>query len=566
MPDDATRPSPPKLAELLVEVAHRRTRQRTSAWQDPADSNTASERPAHDPSELRPAGERAASAADVPSTARDSTPLAAPTGHDSDQAQGRARGGSQRNEHAAELASLASPELRDATLARGEAGSGQQAPDKPDQPGRAGDSQNKVALHKELADRQKRQHRPNVARREARQRVGHSSTIEATPISFNFPPLPAPGRRKSRGEFLSFLVVVVLPLFLAAGYYFFIASDQYVSEFKFVVRDAMSASVGTKDPNGMGDVMAMAGGPRPNSLESYMVTEFVKSQKAAEQVQEKIDVRKLYSRPEIDWFGRFDESQPVEVFTTYWDRKVTAQYDMLTGIATARVRAYRAEDAYLIASTLLSMSEELINNLATRPQRDAIKSAEADLKKAEDRLAGIGRRLAQYRNTEQVIDPTSNVVTSNAQLAALLRGQIAQLQTELSSLKQQQLDSHAPISRVLQSRIKATREQLASVESEVANQRDGANPLSKVMGEYERLDLERQFAADSVKAAMKTLDDARSSAVFQHMYVTAFVNPSLPESSIYPQRFASVAIVALVSLLVWTAGLLFVRAVREHIS
>jgi len=310
----------------------------------------------------------------------------------------------------------------------------------------------------------------------------------------------------------------------------------------------------------------MAGGSRPNSLESYMVTEFMKSQKAAEQIQEKINVRKLFSRPDIDWFGRFDESKPMEAFVSYWDRKVTAQYDQLKGIATARVRAYRPEDAYLIATTLLSMSEELVNSIAARPQQNAITAAERDLKKAEDRLAALGLRLAQYRNTEKVIDPTSNVVTSNAQLAQVLRGQVAQIQTDLSALKQQHLDANAPVSRVLHSRLKATQEQLASVEAEVANQRDGAHPLSKVMGEYERLDLERQFAQETAKNAMKTLDDARSRAVFQQMYVTAFVTPALPQSSTYPQRLSSVAIVAFVCLLCWTAGLLFVRAVREHIS
>jgi capsular polysaccharide transport system permease protein len=121
------------------------------------------------------------------------------------------------------------------------------------------------------------------------------------------------------------------------------------------------------------------------------------------------------------------------------------------------------------------------------------------------------------------------------------------------------------MSRVLQSRIKATRDQLATVEGEVAV-RGGANALSKVMGEYEQIDLERQFAQESVKAAMKTLDEARSSAVFQHMYVTPFVSPSMPQSSTFPNRLSSIAIVAFVSLLVWTAGLLFVRSVREHLS
>jgi capsular polysaccharide transport system permease protein len=584
MPDETPKPSPSTLEELLEEAAQRRGRRRDvpSKVAGSADNEAVAELADREASEAvvvaLPAGSQPA---DAPPSAAEAAPrLDTPAERYRSPAQVVAS--VERGKPEAGLAPLAILQFGNDTRAPGGAntrpsGEGASEREPPThQPGdevvsrgraekrqdraeRAQDARDKIARRDQPADRHDRQGRSKVGGRE---RALQRPALEATPIEF--PPLPMPVRRKSRGEFLSFLVVVVLPVLVATGYYFFIASKQYVSEFKFVVRDAMSASMGSKDTS-MGDVMAMAGGSRANSLESYMVTEFIKSQKAVEELQARIDIRKLYSRPEIDWFGRFDEEGPIEAFTAYWDRKVSAQFDMLTGIGTARVRAYRPEDAHLISSTVLSMSEELINNVATRPQRDAVRSAEAELKKAESRLAVLSARLSQFRNTELVIDPASNVVMGNAQLAQALRIQLAQYQTELAALKQLNLDQNAPMSRVLQSRIKATRDQLATVEGEVAV-RGGANALSKVMGEYEQIDLERQFAQESVKAAMKTLDEARSSAVFQHMYVTPFVSPSMPQSSTFPNRLSSIAIVAFVSLLVWTAGLLFVRSVREHLS
>ena len=588
MPDETSKPSPPSLEELLGETSHRRGRRRDapSTAADSGHNATVVELGNRKASEAvvaaQPAGTQSADA--PPSVAKAVPRQDAAAERDRSSSQGAASGERGKPEErgkseAGGAAALAILQFGNDARARGEAKtrpSGEGASERhppTHQPGgevvsrghaedrqeRGRDGRDKIARRDQPSDRQNRQGRLKVG---GQDRALQRPTLEATPIQF--PPLPMPTRRKSRGEFLSFLVVVVLPVLVATGYYFFIASKQYVSEFKFVVRDAMSASSGSKDSS-MGDVMAMAGGSRANSLESYMVTEFIKSQKAVEELQARIDLRKLYSRPEIDWFGRFDEARPMEAFTAYWDGKVSAQFDMLTGIGTARIRAYRPEDAYLIASTALSMSEELVNSVSTRPQRDAVRFAEADLKKAEDRLMDLSARLSQFRNTELVIDPTSNVVTGNAQLAQALRVQLTQYQTELAALKQQNLDQNAPMSCTLQSKIKATRDQLAAVEGEVAT-RGGANALSKVMGEYERLDLERQFAQDSVKAAMKTLDDARSSAVFQHMYVTPFVTPLLPQSSTFPNRLSSIAIVAFVSLLVWTAGLLFVRSVREHLS
>lgn len=584
MPDETTKPSPPTLEVLLEEAAQRRGRRRDvpSKVAGSADNEAVAELADREASEAvvvaMPAGSQPADA--PPSVAEAAPRLDAPAERDRSPAQVVAS--VERGKPEAGLAPLAILQFGNDMRAPGgantrpsaegtserdspthrpddEAVSRRRAEERQDRTERARDARDKIARRDQPSDPHNRQGRSKVGEREwALQRPA----LQATPIEF--PPLPMPVRRKSRGEFLSFLVVVVLPVLVATGYYFFIASNQYVSEFKFVVRDAMSASMGSKDTS-MGDVMAMAGGSRANSLESYMVTEFIKSQKAVEELQARIDIRKLYSRPEIDWFGRFGEEGPKEAFTAYWERKVLAQFDMLTGIGTARVRAYRPEDAHLIASTVLSMSEELINNVATRPQRNAVRSAEAELKKAESRLAALSARLSQFRNTELMIDPASNVVMGNAQLAQALRLQLAQYQTELAALKQQNLDQNAPMSRVLQSKIKATRDQLATVEGEVAA-RGGANALSKVMGEYEQIDLERQFAQESVKAAMKTLDEARSSAVFQHMYVTPFVSPSMPQSSTFPNRLSSIAIVAFVGLLVWTAGLLFVRSVREHLS
>lgn len=580
MPGETTKPSPSTLEELLDEAAQRRGRRRDlpapearSVDSEAAARLTDSEAPVTMSTSSQPvdSGSPVAQAQSRPDE---------PVGGDPSRATVTA--GIERGKPEAGLAPVAMLPVESETRARmlsntrlsGGASAERRPPTheggdevvarkraeaRQDRTERARDARGKIVQRDQPSNPHDRQSRAKIGESE---RVLQRPALEAT--SIEFPPLPMPVRRKSRGEFLSFLAVVVLPVLVATGYYFLIASNQYVSEFKFVVRDAMSASMGSKDTS-MGDVMAMAGGTRANSLESYMVTEFIRSQKAVEELQARIDIRKLYSRPQIDWFGRFHEDGPIEALKAYWDRKVSAQFDMLTGIGTARVRAYRPEDAHLIASTALSMSEELINNVATRPQRDAIRAAEAELKRSEDRLAALSARLSQFRNTELVIDPASNVVVGNAQLAQTLRVQLAQYQTELAALKQQNLDQNAPMSRVLQSKIKATRDQLTTVEGEVAA-RGGANALSKVMAEYEQIDLERQFAQESVKAAMKTLDEARSAAVFQHMYVTPFVSPGMPQSSTFPNRLSSIAIVAFVSLLVWTAGLLFVRSVREHLS
>lgn len=90
--------------------------------------------------------------------------------------------------------------------------------------------------------------------------------------------------------------------------------------------------------------------------------------------------------------------------------------------------------------------------------------------------------------------------------------------------------------------------------------------LTAIVGEFEVLDLEKQFAQNVVVAARQTLEKARATALAQHIYVTAFVGPNKAVISSYPRTYLSIALTALYAFMIWTIGLLVVRAIREHIS
>jgi capsular polysaccharide transport system permease protein len=244
---------------------------------------------------------------------------------------------------------------------------------------------------------------------------------------------------------------------------------------------------------------------------------------------------------------------------------VTATYDQVTGISVAEVRAFTPGDAYLITSELAKLAEQLINEVANRPQRDAVRFAESEVKRAEERLKLARNEVTQFRNSQRLIDPQTSVVTTNVLLAQTLRQNLAQLQTELSTLQQRNISNNSPIVQTLMTRIKATSEQLALVESQVTTVKDGNTPLSKVVADFEQLDLERQFAQGMVTSAMQGLEQARSSAMSQHVYVTPYVTPMRPQSSTYPRRLLSIGIVAFGLFLGWLVGLLLVRSIREHL-
>ena len=378
------------------------------------------------------------------------------------------------------------------------------------------------------------------------------------------PSRPRSKTQRHYGERIWFLLSVVLPVAIATVYFAFLASNQYVAEFRFMVKDA---TMQTSAMASQSMISMMGGSGGSLAYDNYLVTDYLISRQATEELQNRISVTQLFARPEADWWARFDPSQPMEKFVRYWQGMVTSHFDQVTGIATAQVRAFRPEDALLIANSLVTLSEELVNRIANRTQNDAVRFAQREVERAEERLKNIRAKLTEYRNKVGVIDPNASVVASNSALIQALRATLAQQETQLQTLRGQNLQPNAPAVVTLLNQIKSTRDQLALIESSVGrNSTTNGTPLSSVIAEYEQLDLERQFAQAMVTSTMQALDQSRASAASQHLYITPYVRPSLPESSTYPRRILEVVTVAALALIVWLIGLMIGRSVVERLG
>jgi capsular polysaccharide transport system permease protein len=377
--------------------------------------------------------------------------------------------------------------------------------------------------------------------------------------------LPGHVRRSNHIGTISFAVCVVLPTLIAAIYYCFLASPQYVAEFRFTVRDASASSQTSSATAAQPTFMSMMGmGTNPNT-NNYLVTDYLTSRQIVDELQNRIKLIDLYSKPEADWWARFDAGAPVGKFVDYWKKAVTAHFDMLTGLAVAQVRAFTPDDALLIATTMVSLSEDLVNQMEQRSQADAVRFARDEVEKAENRLKEARARLTEYRSKFGVIDPNTSVTASNSLLIQQQRQTIAQLEMQLNTLLGQNLFATAPAVIALRNQIESGKEQLRRTEADVGRGINGS-ALSEVVGKYEQLSLEVQFAQTMVTNTMATLEMARSNAASQHLYVTPYVRPSRPDNSIYPRPFYATLSVAAMAFAVWIVLLMLGRSLRERFA
>lgn len=399
-------------------------------------------------------------------------------------------------------------------------------------------------------------------------------------INVDLPPLPQrkpPSRRKLAW---SFLLCVALPTGLVALYYYMFAANQYVAEFKFAVMESSPVLPGSPPPisatspsaalGGAGGLGLMGGaamlGGSSATMQNYVVTDYLLSRQVVEELQRRINVRSLYDSDlaRNDPWARFAKNLPMERFVGYWNRMVSANYDPMTGLAVVTVRAFSPEDALSIANTMVTLAEDLVNSVAKRPQMDSVRFAEGEVRRTEERFRAAREAMTDYRLKEGMIDP-AGALSSNLALVQTLRGQLMQQQGDLASLLSQQQNPNSPAAQSLRSRIAATKDQLSKLEKEVSKDREGNKVLTELVGRYERLDLERQYAQAGFVAAQQALDQARANAAAQHLYLTPYVRPVLAESSTYPKRAQSTLIAALAFFGIWIVGLMVVRAVGEHV-
>ncbi len=384
-------------------------------------------------------------------------------------------------------------------------------------------------------------------------------------VENQLPDLPRRSSKRRWGGLVSFVACVLLPTLIAGVYYFAYATDQYVASFKFTVRDI---STMTSTSTASDALTAMVGVTASSSpIENYMVVEYMLSRQAVQDLQSRIDVASRYSRPFVDFWSRLPDDASLERIARYWKTMAKVEYDTIQGTSAAEVRAFTAEDAFLIAKTLLSLAEDLINETAQRPQREAVQYAEAEVRRAEDRLRLVLSQLAAFRDQSGVIDPLTNIVTSNAAVAATLRSSMAVIQTEIAALRKQGLNPNSQQLQNQQIRLKATEEQLKEVEAQISKAKQaGDSPISKIVGRFEQLELERTFAQNMLTSTMQSLEQARANAAAKRLYVTAFVKPAEPQVSTEPRRFIAVLTVAAASLLLWTISLLLSRSIGEHLT
>ncbi len=364
-----------------------------------------------------------------------------------------------------------------------------------------------------------------------------------------------PSRWQYFSRRLPFIIFVIAPTLVVATYYVFFATDQFVSEAKFVVRGPAAT------PPGMLSGLLQTAGVGHAQEDTYAVQEYILSRDALGELVKDDGLTAIFARPEADAFAKFPTffgGSSFEHLYEYYLKHVDVELDSTTGVSKLTVKTFRADDSQKIANALFAGAEGLVNRMNDRQRENAMRDARKEISIAEKRVQDVAADIAAFRNREAVLDPTKQSVP-------MLQG-IFDLQQALTRTKIHiaQLTASSPRSPLIveyQQRVIALQAQIDAAKIKVTGTDSSLVP--KITA-YDMLTLDREFADKALASATSSLETARIEAERQQLYLDPVVVPNKADYPAYPKKVASISIVFFSLLGGYAVLSLLIAGAREH--
>lgn len=358
---------------------------------------------------------------------------------------------------------------------------------------------------------------------------------------------------KLRGVSPLLLLTVVAPTLLSGIYYSFVASDVYVSESQFVVKNPSKSG-------SAGGLASMLQGSNQGDSEGYQIGAYLRSRDALAGLEKVIDIKSAYGG-RGDWISKYHASwdNTFESLWRYYKRDIVkVVIDSDSSIITLTVNSYEPSTSLMINQQLLNQGEQMVNEMNARAEHDAVDLAIRHVKDSEANAEAANVRLADYRGKIRLFNPERQ---SDLKMKALaeLQGKLFDAETRLS-----QLQIVAPLSP----QVTTVKNEVASYKSDIALVTErvagGANSLNEQNIEFMKLQMQTDFAARQLGASLGILENARLDASRKKLYVERIVSPNLPDEAIEPRRIRNVVTIFISGLLLYATLSLLLASIREH--
>jgi len=361
--------------------------------------------------------------------------------------------------------------------------------------------------------------------------------------------VPALLRRRTFGA-------AVVASVLAALYWGLFASDRYVSEAHVVIQRTDQAS------GESGKIGGLLGGASSGSTsDQLLLRDHLLSIDMLTALDAKLKLRAHFSDWRRDPISRmwFSDAK-LEWFHRHYLSRVSVEFDDYSGILTIRAQGYDASTAHAIASMLVAEGERFMNSLGHRLAQEQVGFLEKQVTDLGQRVLQARQVVLEFQNRHGLISPEATAGAFAATVSRL-ESQLTDLNTRRTAMLGY-LMPDSPNIVELNMQITAVEQQLVREKSRLTSTTD--KTLNRAVEEYQRLELNAQFALDIYKAALAGLEKGRVEATRTIKKVSVVQSPFVPQYPMEPRRIYNTVVFILIALLIAGIMQLIAAIIRDH--
>lgn len=342
---------------------------------------------------------------------------------------------------------------------------------------------------------------------------------------------------------------------LAAAYWLLVASERYVSEARVVLQRADLAGGQTMD---LGNLLSGVNGA--SRADQLMLRDHLQSLDVLRKLDAELQLRAHYSGSG-DWLSRmWDDQAPIERFQAHFRQRVTVELDEYAGVLVVRAQAYDAATAHAIAAAMVREGERGMNALGHALAQEQVRFLEQQVVSMGERAKAARRAVLEFQNRKGLVSPQATAENLVAVIGRL-EAQLVELQTRRAGMLGF-LQPNAPQVVELNYQISATERQIEQERARLAA--PGGKTLNATVEEFQRLQIEAEFAQEVYRTALAGLERGRVEATRTLKKVSVLQSASVPEYPLEPRRLYNLVVFSLVVLMLAGVLNLVLAIVRDH--
>ncbi|WP_347455425.1 capsule biosynthesis protein [Acinetobacter thermotolerans] len=361
--------------------------------------------------------------------------------------------------------------------------------------------------------------------------------------------------KKNKNLFISYCLVVLVPLFIVVLYLNIFAKNRYESNSILLVKQVAETQVANSS-SGLGALLGVSNTSREDA---QILKEYISSRDMVEKLDKKLNLKQAFYTQKDPVFA-LSKDASIEDLVEYFNKVVKVDLDEQTMMLHVTSQGFTSDFSLKLNHEILKISDEFINGISKDIAQEQQSFAEKQYQEAAEQLDQARQAVLSYQNENEIFDPELQA-KAVATLISGLQTNLAQLRTEERTLLSY-LTPEAPQVVALRSQIESVQKQIDAESAKLTSPNN--SKLNKNVADFEALKAQVVFATDLYKISLASLEKARLEASRKLKKLVVIAAPRLAEDALYPRKiYISITTFILLNI-IFGIGLLIHSIIREH--